>query len=150
MAKKYFLIIIIAILLILSGNFYYQKINNDVIKTNKTYPSLQNFDFYSVSDIKQKNLASGTYNTEGYVYKRFECLPCPQGAQCKPCMKDHIVVSENNKPTKTYIVTDTEIIVFVNKSKQFGLGKKYRFSIKLLDYKTTNEPINDIELIGYQ
>ena len=65
-------------------------------------------------------------------------------------MKNNIVISQNNKLLDTYTLTSSEIILFANNPKQFELGKKYSFSVKILDYKSTNEPINDIELVGYQ
>jgi len=42
------------------------------------------------------------------------------------------------------------MIIFVENPEQFELGRKYRFSIKIMDYKTTGEPINDVELVGYE
>lgn len=149
MTKKHFLIIIIVVL-VLSGIFYYLRNSRNTVTTNRDYPTTQNFSFYSISDIKQKNLANGSYNTEGYVVKRYECPPCPPGAQCKPCMRGNIVISEINKLLDTYILTNSEIILFANNPKQFELGKKYSFSVKVLDYTSTNKPINDIELVGYQ
>ncbi|KKR11828.1 MAG: hypothetical protein UT39_C0002G0009 [Candidatus Woesebacteria bacterium GW2011_GWA1_39_21] len=150
MKKKPFLIIIVVIVLVLSGIFIYQRTSRNTVVTNKDYPTTQNFNFYSINDIKQKSLASGTYNTEGYVVKQYECPFCPQETQCKPCMRDNIVISENNKLLDTYILTNNEIVVFANNPKQFELGKKYSFSVKILDHKSTDEPINDIELVGYQ
>ena len=64
-------------------------------------------------------------------------------------MKDNIVLSENNDLLEAYSLTGNELIVFSNNTGQFKLGGKYRFSITIGDRKTTGEPINDIELIGY-
>jgi len=64
-------------------------------------------------------------------------------------MRNNIVISENNKLLETYTLSESEMILFANNPKQFDLGKKYRFSIKILDYKSTEEPINDVEIIGY-
>lgn len=149
MNKKYLLIIITAILLVFSGIYFYSKIVTDTTTSNRTYPESSNFSFYAIHDFKQKDLAPGTYDTEGYVVKRYECPPCPKGALCKPCMRDNIVISEKNELLDTYSLSNTEIIIFASNPKQFELGKKYRFSVKILDYNTTGEPINDIELIGY-
>ena len=121
----------------------------DLVLAQRTYPEGSNFSFYAIHDFKQKNLTPGTYNTEGYVVKIYVCLPCPKDALCKLCMKDNIVISENNKVLDTYSLTNTEMIVFADKPKQFEIGKKYKFSVKLLEYKSTGESINDIELVGY-
>lgn len=149
MNKKYSLIIIITILLVFGGIHFYNQAGMNTTTTNRTYPESSNFSFFSIHDFKQKNLAQGAYDTEGYVVKKYECPPCPKGALCKPCMRDNIVISENNKILETYSLSNTEMIIFVDEPKQFDLGKKYKFSVRLLEYKSTGEPINDIELMGY-
>lgn len=68
---------------------------------------------------------------------------------CKPCMRDNIVISMNEKIFESYLLTEDELIVFTENPERFKLGKKYKFIIKILDYKSTGEPINDIELVEY-
>lgn len=152
MNKKFIWILAVILIIIASGVFYFlykQQPSQVNIQNNTTYPQISNFTFYPIHEIKLNKLNSGTYNTEGYVVKIYTCPPCPKGAQCKPCMRDNIVISENNKLLETYSLSDKEMILFVNSPKQFELGKKYTFSIKILDYKSTSEPINDVEIIGY-
>ena len=150
MSKK--LILILAVILIIAGGLFYflykQQPRGNTGK-NTTYPQSSNFTFYPIHEIKQNKFNSGTYNTEGYVVKIYTCPPCPKGALCKPCMRDNIIISENNNLLEAYSLSDKEMILFVNNPKQFELGKKYQFSIKILDYKSTGEQINDIDLIGY-
>ena len=117
--------------------------------TQRTYPTASNFDLYTIHDLKGGNFTSGNFNVEGYVVKIYTCPQCPQDASCKPCMKDNIVLSENNDLLEAYSLTENELVVFSNNTGQFKLGGKYRFSITIGDRKTTGEPINDIELIGY-
>lgn len=142
----------IILIIIASGVFYFlfnrqpQQVN---IQNNSTFPQTSNFAFYPISEIKLNKFNSGTYDTEGYVVKIYTCPPCPKGAQCKPCMRDNIVISENNKLLETYSLSDKEMILFADKQKLFNLGKKYKFSIKILDYNSTGEPMNDIEVIGF-
>jgi len=104
---------------------------------------------YQIHEIKQGNFTSGDFNVEGYVVKIYACPQCPPDAACKPCMRDNIVISESNNPLDTYSLTDSELIVFTNNTGQFVLGGKYLFSIRIGDRNTTGEPINDIELVGY-
>ena len=151
MTKSHLLVIIIGIFLVFSGISYYNLTSRNAVTTNRDYPTIQNFNFYSINEIKQKGLAIGTYNTEGYVVKIYECPRCPQWALCKACMGNNIVISQNNKILDEYtLLTNNEIILFTNNPRQFELGKKYSFSINILDYKSTDEPINDIEIIGYR
>jgi len=139
--NKKFISILVVVLIIITGGVYYF--------WYKQQPQLSNYTFYPIHEIKQNKFTSGTYNIEGYVVKIYTCPPCPKGAQCKPCMRDNIVISENNQLLETYSLSEKEMILFANNPKQFKLGKKYQFSIKILDHKSTGEPINDVEIVGY-
>ncbi len=148
--KYYTPIAIIVVLVIVGIYFYLQQPTN--LENQITYPTTSNLDFFQINEIKQNNFTSGNFNTEGYVVKIYTCPPCPNdpsAGMCKPCDRDNIVISENNKILETYSLTENELIIFVENPKQFELGKKYKFSIKILDYKSTGEPINYIELVGY-
>lgn len=152
MNKKFALILIVILIIIVGGVFYFlykQQLSQVNIQNNITYPKTSNFVFYPIHELKLNKFNSGTYNTDGYVVKIYTCPPCPKGSQCKPCMRDNIVISESNKLLEVYSLSDKEMILFANNSKQFDLGKKYKFSIKILDYKSTGEPINDVEIVGY-
>ena len=152
MNKKYIITIVIILAIFVIGIFYFFY-NQQVQPTNSTntttYPQASSLNFYPIHEIKSNKFDSGTFNTEGYVVKSYTCPSCPAGAQCKPCMRDNVVISENNKLLETYSLTDKEMILFADNPKQFELGEKYTFSIKILDYKSTSESINDVEIIGY-
>ncbi len=151
MDYKYIWLFVIILVILAGGVYYFLNNQQSGVDTavNRTYPQLSNFAFYPIHEIKQNKFSSGTYNTEGYVAEIYTCPPCPKGKLCVPCMRDNIVISENNQILETYILSDKEMILFADNTKQFELGKKYRFSIKILDYKSTNESINDLEIIGY-
>ena len=145
--KYYFLLAIIALILIVIGCTTIDQTQTDV----KTYPSISNFDFYSIHEIKQNNISEGSYNTEGYVVKIYTCPPCPKDALCKMCMEPNIVISEDNKMLDTYSLTEKELLIFTSHSnpKQFKLGKIYQFSINITPLKSTGKSLNDIRLLGY-
>ena len=105
--------------------------------------------FYQIHEINENKLASGIYSITGFVAKIYTCPPCPRGVQCKVCMNDNIVISEEKKITDMYYLTNKELIVFVKDPKQFKLGKKYRFLVKISDRHSTSQPINDIDLLEY-
>ena len=147
MKPKYYVLVTILVIIFVGIYFYIQQQSS--IETQRNYPAASNFDLYSIHEIKQNNFTSGNFNVEGYVVKTYTCPPCPPEALCKLCMRDNIVISENNNLLDTYALTEKELIIFFNNPKQFEFGEKYRFSIKILGYKSTGEPINDIELIGY-
>lgn len=108
------------------------------------------YKFQPISEFKKNGFTSGTYETEGYVVKRYTCPICPQGAQCKPCMKNNIVISEENQTLETYSLSDKNLIIFTNNPNQFTLNRKYTFIIKVLDYKSTGDSINDVELVSFE
>lgn len=151
MSKKYIGVIVLILVIVAGGVYYFlnKQQPGGNIGVNTTYPQISNYTFYPIHEIKQNKFSSGTYNTEGYVVKIYTCPPCPRGAQCKPCMRDNVVISENNQILETYTLSDKEMVLFANNPKQFELGKKYKFSIKILDHKSTGEPINDVEVVGY-
>jgi hypothetical protein len=104
----------------------------------------------SIHQIKAEKGKLGAYRTEGYVVNSYTCPPCPPRAQCKPCMMaTNIVISEENKSLESYQLTDEDMIVFTKDAAAFEKGKKYIFSIKVTDRKTTAEPMNDVELVEY-
>jgi len=156
MKPKYYISILALVIIVVAGIYFYATSNINTDRTTntdnaRTYPTSSNSDiiFYPISKIKQENLTSGIFNTEGFVVKIYTCPTCPEGAMCKVCMGDNIVISMDNKLLESYSLTEKELIVFAENPKQFELGKKYKFTIRIFDYKSTGEPINNIELVGY-
>ena len=114
----------------------------------KIHSSNANIVFYPIHKIKQNTLVLGVYKTKGFVVKAYTSPPCPPGVNCKPSMKNNIVISENNKLLDLYSLTMNELIIFVETPGHFQLGKKYMFSIRLLTTKSTSEPIHDVEWVS--
>lgn len=85
--------------------------------------------FYSIHEIK-KSKPGSTYTTQGYVVYKYQCPPCPDGAQCKPCMRENVVISEQNKIFENYNdLGDTELVVLAEKTGELQLGEKYYFIV---------------------
>lgn len=121
--------------------------NESVIKKNINYEETSSGKFLKISELNKLKPESGTFEIKGFVAKIYTCPPCPPDAKCKPCMRDNIVVSEENKILDSYNLTDKEITVFPNKAESFSTGKQYQFTIKITEAKTTSANLNDIELI---
>ena len=140
--KKFLIITTLVLISAISGIYLYPQ------KSPRTYPiSISDYDFYEIRELKKSNLTDGNYNTEGYVVDIYECS-CPFGAQCEPCGRENIIISQNNN--RVDYLSENDLLILVNNPRQFELGKYYRFSIEILDQKTIlEESINDIELIGY-
>jgi hypothetical protein len=119
--------------------------------TSPPYPPSQNFELITIAELKERNPDSGFFDVEGYVAKVFTCPPCPAGAECMPCMPENIVISEELKTIEAYTsITSSEMLIFVQNPEQlFTLGEYYRLSIQVMEFRTTDEPLNDVELVGY-
>lgn len=113
----------------------------------KTQKRLLPNNFLSISAINQKKLSFGIYETVGYVVKVYRCPPCPEGALCKPCIGNYIVVSQEKIEFDLHQVTDKQVIIFVDENTEFLIGKRYRFLVRILDVKTTDQAANNIQLI---
>ncbi len=105
-------------------------------------------DLISISELNKQKPENGTFETKGFIAKVFTCPPCPPGAQCKPCMKDNIVISEEKKTLENYDIGHTELIIFTNEDKKYAVGEQYEFKIRITENKTTASELNDIELIS--
>jgi hypothetical protein len=104
-----------------------------------------------ISEIKKLKPATGVFTTQGFVVHTYVCPPCPPNTLCKPCMGNHLVISEENRLWKDYSLMDNQnLIIFTKDSKQFMKGEKYDFKIQITDRKSTGEPLNDVQLISYK
>ena len=104
----------------------------------------------SIHEVKVSLDKQSTFKITGYVIKKYTCPPCPSNMQCKPCMSNNIVISENNQIIDSYsLVGKNEMILFYNNPNQLSLGKKYIFVIKVVDRKTTHQKIKDLLLISH-
>lgn len=126
-------------------NYSYADTTDSSIDRVRKDRGLQNL--CSIEELLKKKVAFGTYHTVGYVAKIYECPPCPESAQCKPCMRENIVISHDEKRLGGYDLGPKDLIVFVDDTRSFKLGQKYLFLIKILDAKTTDHPINNVQLI---
>ena len=147
MNKIIVLVLVVAVSIVIVRGVYYFSTTKQ--PNRRTYPKALDYAFYTISEINRGQLSPGTYNTEGYVDKIYTCPPCPKDVYCKECMRDNIVISENIQFLELRRLSDGKIILFVDHPSQFLFGEKYRFSIKILNTKSTGELLNDIELVGY-
>ncbi|MEZ5345882.1 MAG: hypothetical protein R2681_10050 [Pyrinomonadaceae bacterium] len=102
----------------------------------------------TIADLNRRKPEKGTFRTKGYVAKVFVCPACPPNAQCKPCMKNNIVISEEKSTLENYDIGETGLIIFTKEAKKYAAGEEYEFMIRITEYKTTASELNDIELIN--
>ena len=133
--KLYFIAVIILLLIFIVGGFY-------AMSKRKTYPSSGDFNFYEIHEINQNSFTSGTYNTEGYVVKIYTC---PSYAFC---IGPVILISENKSEDRVSSKNELSILVYDN-PRQFNVGKKYTFSIEMLNRGSVEKPSYYAHLVGY-
>ncbi len=112
---------------------------------------------YPISRINKAHLAAGQYNTEGYVVFISICPPCPKGAVCETCLKDHLLVSETNQISNLTAsrIREIDLVLFTGDLTQFKVGEKYKFSIEIpgkysFDGKWMTSYQNEFRIIGYR
>lgn len=112
---------------------------------------LESIKTLKISQIKAQKPPEGIFVTRGFIAKIYVCPPCPKGRFCKPCMPNNIVISENKKRLETFDLTNRELVIFTkDAAKKLVKGKQYSFTVKITNRRSTSEPLNDVELIGYK
>jgi hypothetical protein len=91
----------------------------------KDYPLLN-----SLNEINKKT--RDTCVVSAFVNSVYNCPPCPKGADCKPCIGNHIMVADSLNAKKQFRV-------FVNEPGKFSIGEKYILLIRLYKYNSEEE-----------
>lgn len=105
----------------------------------------------SVAELLRRRPDSGTFVIEGFITRVQTCPPCPKGAECKPCMPDHAVVSDQSQPLDSYAnMGPQDVIVFVPSPTDLDamrVGQRRRLTVRVTREQTTNLPVHDLELV---
>lgn len=99
------------------------------------------------ADLQKNDSIEGAFRIVGYVIDVYKCPPCPEGAMCKPCLGDHIVVTDNFDEKNPALIK--RLRIFTDKSEQFEAKKKYDFTVKVRGKIPKGHPISDVELISF-
>ncbi|WNG47795.1 hypothetical protein F0U60_29440 [Archangium minus] len=105
----------------------------------------------TVARFRQLQPASGTHTLEGYIRRLAPCPPCPAGAECKPCMGDHLILSDKPGPFEGYgTLGEQELIVFAPSREDLNKleeGQRRRLTVRVTSKQTTALPLHDVELV---
>jgi len=132
MKKSTIIIFAIAILVIIAGIIFL--INSNPGSNTLTIPELNN-----------QNPSSGNYDVNGYILKVENCDCTPPS--CPNCIGKHVVVSEVPIQSAQLITDNMQLYIFTDNPNQFEIGKKYEFSVKILEDKKIVNVVNT-ELIS--
>ena len=100
------------------------------------------------SDLKRNDSIKGTFIVVAFVIQTYKCPPCPPNAMCKPCLGDHIVVTDNLDEKDPARIQ--RLRIFTDKPEQFELKKKYSFTVRTRGKTTTGHPLGEVELISFE
>ena len=100
------------------------------------------------SDLKRNDSIKGEFIVVAFVIQTYKCPPCPPNAMCKPCLGDHIVVTDNldlKDPARIQ-----RLRIFTDKPEQFESKKKYSFTVRPRDKTAPGHPLAEVELISFE
>lgn len=103
----------------------------------------------SVEDLIRKAPKEGLFEIVGYVVSKYQCPPCPPQDQCKPCMKEHVVVSSSPEMLRSYPPRSDCVIVFTYEVESIKVGTRYKMQVRVLDHRGTGTLTNDLALQNY-
>lgn len=96
--------------------------------------------------LQKSDLDEGPFRIEGFVMQVYECPPCPEGAQCKPCLGDHVVITDNLQEKDPALIK--RLRIFNKQPDDFVVGRKYSFLVKVRGKIHAGRAVEDVDLIG--
>lgn len=104
-------------------------------------PPLLTFD-----DLKRNDGIEGSFRiVDAYVIEIYKCPPCPPGAQCKPCLGDYVVITDNLAEKDPLLIK--RVRVFTDKPGRFELKQKFSFTAKVRGRVPSGKPVENLNLI---
>ncbi len=100
------------------------------------------------SDLKRNDSIKGTFIVVAFVIQTYKCPPCPPNAMCKPCLGDHIVVTD--KVDEKDPARIQRLRIFTDKPEQFELKKKYSFTVRTRGKTAPDHPLEEVDLISFE
>lgn len=99
------------------------------------------------ADLQEGDHDEAPFRIEGFVIQVYNCPPCPRGAMCKPCIDDHIVVTDNLDEKDPALIK--RLRIFTAKPDQFELKKKYVFTVKVRGKVQKGRSIDQVDLLRF-
>jgi hypothetical protein len=100
------------------------------------------------SDLKRNDAIKGEFIVVGFVIQTYKCPPCPPNAMCKPCLGDHIVVTDH--PDEKDPARIQRLRIFTDKPEQFKLQQKYSFTVTPRGQTAPGHALEAVDLISFK
>ncbi len=112
--------------------------------TNANRPVMN---FFEISSLNIQKPSLGAFHTKGYVVDIYQCPVCEKEEECSPCVSNYIILSEKKKLLDKSLLDSSEILIFVDDTSIFKIGKEYTVLFQILDVKTIDQTLNNLKLI---
>lgn len=101
------------------------------------------------AQLSRSDLAVGPFRIEGQVSEVHKCPPCPEGAQCKPCLGDYLVITDN--PDEKDPALKRRLRIFANRPEldRLEIAKRYSFLVKVRGKVNDRQPVEEANLISF-
>jgi hypothetical protein len=127
---------------------YYDILTQIRIELQKDLRPAADLPLLTFADLEKGDLSGEPFRIVGVVIDVHKCPPCSRGMMCKPCIGDHITVTDDTvekDPTRI-----KRLRIFTDKPEQFELKKKYGFTVKLRGKSGKGQPITEVELVSFK
>jgi hypothetical protein len=98
------------------------------------------------ADLQRNDSIEAPFTVVGYVIETYKCPPCPEGAMCKPCIGDHIVVTDTLDEKDPAL--RKRLRIFTDQPEKFALREKYSFLVKARGTIPKGQPLNSVDLLA--
>lgn len=124
---------------------YYEILTQIRTELQKEQPS-ESLPLLTFADLENHNSSVANFRIVGVVLDTYKCPPCPAGAMCKPCIGDHIVITDESGQKDPTLIK--RLRIFNEKPEQFQLKRKYQFTVKVRGKLQPGQPIRDVDLVS--
>ncbi|MEA2695756.1 MAG: hypothetical protein QOI66_27 [Myxococcales bacterium] len=105
---------------------------------------------HDVADLLAKAPQTGRVNVTGFVARIFLCPACPAGATCKPCLGDHLVLSDAKRSLGPGDdLGPGDVVLFADRAllRPLRVGRRYRLEVEIRDTQSAAPPMKDMALV---
>ena len=127
---------------------YYEILTQIRRELQKSEASDQSLPVLRFDDLKAGKSVNGPFRIAAYVLDVYKCPPCPPPNQCKPCIPDNIVVTDDIKAKDLSQIK--RLRIYTDKADQFEAKKKYLFTVKVKGNAPAGRPIESVELVEFE
>jgi hypothetical protein len=105
---------------------------------------------HEVAAVVARAPQQGRLMLSGYVARIYLCPPCPAGVSCKPCLGDHLVLSDDKHALRPADdLGPSDVLVFAERSalRRLRVGQRYQLVVDVRDTRAAARPVNDLALV---